>query len=232
MQGKRLYDWVKRLADIVFAGILLLLTLPILIVTAIAVRATSSGPAIYPARRIGKGEKPFIMAKFRTMVQDADRIGSVVSTGNDPRITKIGKFLRASKIDELPQLWNVLIGQMSVVGPRPNVEFFTEKYLPEEKIILTVPQGITDYASLWFRRQEAVLTESASAMKDYERVVAPIKMKLAIYYSEHYSFGKDITIFLATIGAIVFGINPIWCFPPEARALADEVAAKTAESAS
>ena len=215
MTGVTPYRFIKRLADVLFSlGVLLLLS-PIMVLAALAVRFTSKGPALYWAKRVGVKGRVFRMAKFRTMVINADSIGPTITAGDDPRITKVGKILRATKIDELPQFWNVLIGDMSVVGPRPNVEKFAAHYQGEAKRLLDVRQGVTDFASLWFRNQEELHSGSADPEADYEARVAPVKEKLGVYYVEHVTLANDAKILLATIGALLLKISPLWAFPRE-----------------
>ncbi len=211
------YFALKRLADIVFSASVLIALAPVLAVVATLVRLTSSGPAIYRAQRVGQFGQVFAMFKFRTMVTNADQIGPLITAGDDPRITKIGRFLRRSKLDEIPQFWNVLMGQMSVVGPRPNVSSIVAGYDDEACEILSVPQGITDYASLWFRMQEGLLEGTGDVMADYETKVAPIKVRLARYYAHHGSLSADSKIFVATFLAVFFRLDPIWAFPLESR---------------
>lgn len=215
------YDLVKRLLDIVFALVLLVLLGPFMLMTAFLVKLTSpDGPVIYRAERTGRGGRPFHMVKFRTMVPNADKIGSPVTVAGDPRITPIGKFLRLSKLDEFPQLWNVLRGDMSFVGPRPNVRFFTDKYTEAEAGLLSVPQGITDYASLYFRRQEVMFSGSKDSIGDYELFVAPLKVPLGLFYARTYSLGTDLKILIATVLALFLKVDPRWCFP---KALLQEI---------
>lgn len=209
----------KRILDVAVSGAVLLLSSPILVVAAVAIRLTSRGPALYRAVRVGQGGRTFRMLKFRTMVVDADRVGPCVTAAGDPRITRVGGFLRKSKIDELPQLWNVLRGEMSLVGPRPNVPELAARYSEREQALLSVPQGITDYSSLWFRQVEQMLEGTGDVMADYERRVQPIKSALGLYYAEHARFKDDVKILWATFTAIVFKREPWWCFPPEARAM-------------
>lgn len=209
------YFALKRVADIVLSAVVLVLFAPILLVVGLLVRATSPGPALYRAKRVGKGHREFSMLKFRTMVVNADKVGPVVTAGDDPRITRLGKVLRLTKLDEIPQFYNVLRGDMSIIGPRPNVPSLIAGYSPEDQVILSVPQGITDYASLWFRLQEELLDGSGDVMADYETRVAPTKLHLGRYYATHGSMIADAKIFVATFLAVFFKVNPTWCFPAE-----------------
>ena len=144
-----MYDAFKRLFDICLSAVMLVLLSPLLAVLAFLVKREDGGPIFYRGKRVGKGGKEFAMLKFRSMVVNADKIGGPSTSGDDPRLTKIGKFLRKYKLDELPQLFNVLKGDMSFVGPRPEVKHYTDMFSEEEKAILSVRPGITDWASIW-----------------------------------------------------------------------------------
>ena len=139
----------KRFFDIVATTIGLILLCPLLFLIAWRIKAEDGGPVFYRGVRVGLHGKPFRIFKFRTMVMDADKIGGFSTSDDDPRITQAGRFLRKYKLDELPQLINVLKGEMSLVGPRPEVKKFTDMYTDDEKVILTVRPGITDWASMW-----------------------------------------------------------------------------------
>lgn len=223
------YFRYKRLADIAFSATILVALAPILAVVAVMVKLTSPGPILYRAHRVGQHGKEFSMLKFRTMVQNADKCGPEVTAGDDPRITKIGKLLRRSKLDEIPQFWNVLVGDMSVVGPRPNVPSLIAGYEGEARDILTVPQGITDFASLWFRMQEGLLEGSGDVMAEYEAKVAPIKIRLGCYYAHHGSLKTDWNLFIATFAAVFLRRDPMWAFPLSARAQVLELVDGTQE---
>src|SRR5207245_1920975 len=138
----------KRLMDLAAASFGLLILLPLFAAVAICIKLDSSGPILYRGVRVGRHGKAFRMCKFRTMVQNADKIGAASTPEDDPRVTHVGSFLRAYKLDELPQLLNVFTGEMSLVGPRPQVAWAVELYSPEQKRVLSVRPGITDYASL------------------------------------------------------------------------------------
>ncbi len=211
------YPSAKRVLDIAFSLFVLVLTMPVLLIVAILVKTTSRGPVFYKASRVGELNRDFKMLKFRTMLDGSDRTGPSITASDDARITPLGHYLRLSKLDEIPQFWNVLIGDMSVVGPRPNVRQFVDAYTEEELQLLTVPQGITDLASLWFRVQEKQLTGSSDPEGDYIRFVAPTKVALGLFYSEQRSFTLDIKIIAATFGAVFLKVDPSWCFPEKSR---------------
>lgn len=158
---------------------------------------------IYKAKRIGLHGKPFFMYKFRTMVENADKIGGASTAGDDPRITPVGRVLRKFKLDELPQLWNVLIGDMSLVGPRPDVEEVINMMTPiEKRIILSVRPGITDLASLWDSNEEERLRGKPDPHQAYLDEIWPEKKRLQIQYVQNKSLLLDITIILKTIWKI------------------------------
>ncbi|MGC8833573.1 MAG: sugar transferase [Armatimonadota bacterium] len=193
----------KRLFDTIFALLGLVLTLPLFAVIALLIKRDSEGPVFYRAPRVGKDGKPFKMLKFRTMVANADKIGGPSTANDDPRITRIGRFLRRYKLDELPQLINVLKGEMSFVGPRPEVQQYVDMYTDEERAILSVKPGITDWASLWNSDEGAVLAGSPDPEKTYLELIRPTKVKLQLEYVRKRSFLTDLEILLRTVMAVV-----------------------------
>ena len=192
----------KRIIDVVGAVLGLLLTLPIFAMVSAAIKLTSRGPVFYRGLRTGRNGKLFRIFKFRTMVVDAEKLGGPSTALNDPRITPIGKFLRRYKLDELPQLINILKGEMSFVGPRPQVERYTNLYKGEEAIILSVRPGLTDYASLHFINMDATLGDSNVDQK-YMTEVEPIKNTLRIKYVKEQSFMTDMKILLKTLAKVI-----------------------------
>jgi len=197
-----LYPAAKRTLDATLAGVGLVLLSPVLAVIALSIKTGSKGPLLYRGRRVGLDGEPFEMLKFRTMVVDADKIGGSSTPEDDPRITGIGKKLRRYKLDELPQLWNVLTGDMSFVGPRPQVQWAVDLYTPEEREILRVRPGITDEASLKFSNEAEILKGSTDPDKDYIEKIHPEKMRLSLEYVRHRSFSGDLSIIARTAGAI------------------------------
>lgn len=190
---------LKRLFDMVFSFIGLLLLSPLFIVVAIKIRLDSKGQVFYKGTRVGRFGKMFEIYKFRTMVAHADKIRTSSSAGDDdPRITKFGKFLRTSKINELPQLINVLKGEMSFVGPRPQVEWDVELYTEEEEAILTVAPGITDYASIEFHNEGEILAGSEDPDKAYAEKIRSEKIRLQLEYVRNHSFWADLKIMFKT----------------------------------
>jgi len=190
----------KRLFDVIFSFLGLIILLPLLLVIAVIIKITSPGPVFYRGERVGKDGKVFRIFKFRTMVANADKIGGFSTAGDDPRLTKVGKFLKRFQLDELPQLINVLKGEMSLVGPRPEVPFYVNMMTEEErKIILSIKPGITDWASLWNFHEGEVLRGSADPEKDYMEKIRPKKLRLQIKYVKERTFWTDIKIILKTI---------------------------------
>lgn len=197
-----LYPAAKRAFDAVAAAAGLIVLSPVIAGIAIAIKRGSKGPLLYKGTRVGMNGQPFHMLKFRTMVIDADKIGGSSTPEDDPRITPIGKTLRKYKLDELPQLINVLKGDMSFVGPRPQVQWAVDLYTPEEREILTVRPGITDEASLKFSNEAEILKGSKDPDKDYIEKIHPEKMRLSREYVRNRSFSGDLSIIARTAGAI------------------------------
>jgi lipopolysaccharide/colanic/teichoic acid biosynthesis glycosyltransferase len=194
---------IKRCFDMVTASLGLLLLSPLLLLFAFRIRQEGGGPVFYRGERIGLSGKPFNIYKFRTMVVDADRLGGPSTSDDDPRITRVGRWLRRYKLDELPQLINVLTGDMSIVGPRPEVKRYTDMYTEEEKSILTVRPGITDWASIWNADEGAVLAGSEDPEKTYMELIRPIKLKLQMKYVREQSLRVDLKIIFLTILAML-----------------------------
>lgn len=189
---------IKRGFDIAVAFLGLVLLMPLFFLVALLVRLDSPGSIFFRQERMGKGFRPFVLYKFRTMVQDAPRRGGAITFGNDPRITRLGDFLRKTKIDELPQLINVLKGQMTFVGPRPEVPQYVQLFQHDYEEILKVRPGITDLASLKYRDEAALLAQSTDPQREYIERVLPDKIKLAKEYLRHSSFFFDLAVLLKT----------------------------------
>ena len=171
---------MKRAIDIAVSAIGLVILLPFLPVVALWIKLDSPGPVFFKQERVGKNFRPFLIYKFRTMIVDAQRKGSLITSGDDPRITRAGHFLRKMKIDELPQLINVFKGEMSFVGPRPEVREFVELFREDYQEILKVRPGLTDLASLKYRDEANVLGRSANPKEAYVKQVLPDKISLAL----------------------------------------------------
>ena len=208
-----MYRWIKHLFDFLVALTALLVLSPVLVALAIWIKLADPGPIFYAGVRVGRGGVPFRMIKFRTMVVDAEKVGPSSTAGDDLRITRPGRLMRRFKLDEFPQLLNVLRGDMSLVGPRPQVQWAVDLYTPEERELLSVRPGITDFASLRFRNEGEILLGSADPDKDYLEKIAPLKIKLGLHYVRNYSFLTDVKILVATAMSVV-GIDPSWCLPP------------------
>ena len=196
---------MKRTFDLLLAVCALVLLGPLLLLIAVLIKLDDGGPVLYRGVRIGRDGAPFRIGKFRTMVVNADRLGGPSTPDDDPRITKPGRWLRRSKLDELPQLINVVKGEMSFVGPRPEVAQEVALYSDEERALLSVRPGITDWASIRFRDEGAILRGAADPHEAYRRVIRPEKMRLALEYVRTGSLATDVRILVATLRAVVGG---------------------------
>jgi len=196
-----LYPPLKRGLDIVFSATGLALLSPMLAVAALAVKLSSPGPVLFRQVRVGRGGRPFRIAKFRSMRVGAN--GSWVTAGGDARVTRVGKLLRRSKIDELPQLWNVLAGDMSLVGPRPEVQRYVDRFPEDYARILAVRPGITDHAAVEYRDEESVLAEAADPEAAYLETVLPAKIRLYHRYLDEMSLRTDLALILRTLAALL-----------------------------
>lgn len=185
---------MKRLFDIIFSLIILVLFLPFGLIISLLILLSGKGGVFYIQERVGKNGKPFGLLKFRTMRKDADKLGKLTVGMRDPRITKIGYYLRKSKLDEFPQFINVLKGEMSVVGPRPEVKEYTDLYTDEQRKVLTVKPGITDFASLEYYRENELLGKSDDPRQTYIEEIMPEKIKLNLKYIESQGLGTDLKI--------------------------------------
>ncbi|WP_281950374.1 sugar transferase [Nitrosophilus kaiyonis] len=196
-------QYIKRLIDFILSLIGLILLLPVFIIIAMLIKNEDGGSIFFKQIRVGQNGKFFKIYKFRTMVENAEKIGAQVTKGNDPRITKIGKFLRKYKLDELPQLINVLKGDMSLVGPRPEVPKYVKAYKKEYEDILKVKPGITDYAALEYIDEEKVLKDAKNTEKVYLENILPEKIKYYQKYIHDISFLTDLKLILRTIAEII-----------------------------
>ena len=193
----------KRIFDVVSATCGLLVFAPLLCLLAIVIKATSGGPVFYRGRRAGRDYKPFHIFKFRTMVVNADQVGGSSTSDRDPRITSVGHWMRKFKFDELPQLLNVVWGDMSLVGPRPQVVDYAERFTGEERDILSVRPGITDWASIWNSDEGAILALYPDPDKAYDEVIHPTKSRLQLMYVRQHGLWIDLKIILYTLQRIV-----------------------------
>jgi lipopolysaccharide/colanic/teichoic acid biosynthesis glycosyltransferase len=189
----------KRLFDFIISLSILIIISPVVIFLALIIKVFSGSPVIYKQERIGIKGKVFKLYKFRTMFVNADKIGTSVTAKNDSRVTPVGRFLRRFKLDELPQLINVLRGDMSFVGPRPDVPGYADKLKGEDRIILSVRPGITGPATLKYRNEEEILAKQENPDKHNAEVIYPDKVHLNKMYAQNNSFFKDIKYILMTI---------------------------------
>lgn len=194
---------IKRIFDILISGIGILFISPIFLIISLLVKITSEGPIFFKQIRIGKNGREFKILKFRTMIVEAEKVGMQITVGKDSRITKIGHFLRKTKLDELPQLINVIIGDMSLVGPRPEVPKYVNLYSENQKKILLVRPGITDIASIEFRNENDILGLSSNPEKEYIENIMSKKIELNYYYLKNISCIEDLKIIFKTILAIL-----------------------------
>ncbi len=199
---------LKRGFDVIGALAGSIVLAPVMLALAVAIKVSSPGPVLYRGVRVGLGGRRFRMSKFRTMVIDADRIGGPSTSETDSRVTRIGRFMRKLKLDELPQLFDVLRGEMSFVGPRPEVPQYVEMYTDEEKAILSVRPGITDWATLWNPDEGAVLAASDDPERAYLEKIRPLKIRWQLEYVRRRSFWIDLQILGQTVAAVVLRRKP------------------------
>ena len=194
-----LNKFIKRIFDIICSGLGLIVLSPFLLFVAIKIKNESDGPIFFKQIRVGENGKEFQILKFRTMIVDAEKLGRQITVGNDSRITKIGAFLRKYKIDELPQLINVLKGDMSLVGPRPEVPRYVNMYNEEQRKVLEVKPGITDLASIRYRDENELLGQAENPDEFYIKTIMPDKLALNLEYIRKSNVFLDIYIILRTI---------------------------------
>lgn len=194
---------MKRAFDLIVATLAVLVLLPLLLLLALAVALTSPGGAFFAQTRVGKGGTEFRLLKFRSMRPGSETKGQLTVGGRDPRITAVGHFLRKTKLDELPQLFNILKGEMSLVGPRPEVPKYVALYSAEQRQVLQVRPGLTDYASLEYFEENALLGASENPEETYIQEVMPAKLALNAKYIEDMGLGADLKILLRTAVRIV-----------------------------
>lgn len=193
---------MKRTFDIVSCTLAVLLLFPFGLLIALCIVCGSKGGVFYRQVRVGKDGKDFKLLKFRTMRPNADRQGLLITVGNDQRITRIGKFLRKYKIDELPQLLNIIKGDMSVVGPRPEVRRYVDLYDERQRRVLTVRPGLTDYASLKYISESELLAKSNDPEKTYIEEIMPAKLELNLQYIDNQSLKEDFKLIFQTLFSI------------------------------
>lgn len=195
---------MKRIIDIIFSLLGLIIISPIFIILSLIIVLDSRGGVFFRGARVGHHGVDFRIFKFRSMVKDAEGKGKWNVGDNDSRITRFGHFLRKSKLDELPQLINVLIGDMSFVGPRPELRYYVDMYTERERRILEMKPGITDWASVTHFKQFVSFTQSADPDREYIEKIRPLKLELQLYYYEHRSIRMDIRIVIFTVSKMIF----------------------------
>ncbi len=194
----------KRFFDFIISLIILFIFSPLFLILGILIKKDSEGPVFYRQVRIGKDGKPFRIFKFRTMVNNADKSGVTSTKEDDVRITKMGKFIRKYNLDELAQFINVLRGEMSIVGPRPEIPYYVNMFTEKEKIILSVKPGITDWACIWNPDESKLLAGSDDPDRDYLEKIRPEKIRLQLKYVREHSFWIDFKIMLMTLKVHLF----------------------------
>jgi lipopolysaccharide/colanic/teichoic acid biosynthesis glycosyltransferase len=190
---------MKRTFDLLIAATGLVAVAPLLAGIAVCIWISDGAPVFYRQWRVGRDGRPFRIWKFRTMVRNADRLGGELTVGRDPRITRVGSWLRKTKLDELPQLWNVVTGEMSLVGPRPEVSSYVDQYTSEQRAVLRLTPGITDPASVQFFDESELLGTAESPEQVYVDVIMPEKIRLNLAYAQRASLRTDVGVILATI---------------------------------
>ena len=205
---------VQRFFDVVLSAVGLLLLSPFFLLLALVIKLDSPGPVFYRGVRVGRYGRPFNIYKFRSMVADAERKGAASTSTTDLRVTRSGHFIRMFKFDEFSQLINVFLGDMSLVGPRPEVQKFVDRYTPEEKVILTVRPGITDWSSIKFHNEGEIIEASGipDADEAYEKLIRPEKLRLQMKYVKERNLWVDVKIIVSTVLTLFstrFGGRPI-----------------------
>ncbi len=203
LKKKPLSLFLKRLFDILLSLILIVLLSPLMLLIVIWIKCDSRGPVMFRQVRITTAGKEFRIFKFRTMVVDAEKLGTQVTVGQDPRITRSGRFLRKLRLDELPQLFNVLAGDMSFVGTRPEVPHYVEQYTPEMWATLLLPAGITSEASIEYKDEDRLLEGAEDVDRVYMEEVLPEKMKYNLRYLERFQVLRDFVIMIETVIAVL-----------------------------
>jgi len=203
LEKKKIQLVMKRLFDVVIAIILLIVLAPVFIVISVLIIIDSKWPVLFKQTRVTQYGKKFEIYKFRTMINNADKIGTQITTKNDTRITRIGKFLRKLRLDEIPQLFNIILGDMTFVGTRPEAVRYVEKYTEEMMATLLLPAGVTSEASIYFKDEELLLSNSENVEELYVNEILPKKMKYNLKSLEEFSLLGDIKIMLKTVMAVI-----------------------------
>jgi lipopolysaccharide/colanic/teichoic acid biosynthesis glycosyltransferase len=198
----------KRVFDLFFAVLGLVVLSPLMLVVALAVRLSSPGPVLFRSRRVGRFGKEFFLLKFRTMTKDAHQNGPAITIGKDHRITPLGTLLRRAKMDELPQLLNVIKGEMSLVGPRPEVPEYVKLYTPEQRTVLDLVPGMTDPASIKYALENDLLAKSSNPHLDYVNGIMPDKIRVNLEYAARADLWTDVRVILTTCARIAMKQEP------------------------
>jgi len=195
---------MKRAFDLIFSGIGLIILSPVFLILAVAIKWESPGPVFYRGVRVGRHGEPFRIYKFRSMVSNAEKMGGSSTSENDARVTHVGRCIRRYKLDEYSQLINVFLGDMSLVGPRPQVQWAVDTYTPEQRKVLELRPGITDWASIKFHNEGEIIARSGIADADeaYMQLIHPEKMRLQLEYHDRHNIWIDLKIIAATIGKL------------------------------
>ena len=202
LRKKMFWLFLKRIFDIVVSVLFICVLLPLFLVVAAAIKLDSFGSIIYKQSRITQYGRKFKIYKFRTMVEKADTLGTLVTVGNDPRITRVGKVLRKYRIDEIPQLFNILLGDMSFVGTRPEVEKYVNCYTDKMMATLLLPAGVTCSASIYYKDESQLLAQTENVDETYVQKILPAKMKYNLQYIENFSLWNDLKIMVKTVFAV------------------------------
>lgn len=192
-----------RFLDLLFSFLGLIFLFPLFLFIAIAIKLSSNGPVFYQQSRVGLHGKMFNVLKFRSMRLNSDKLGLITVGGRDPRVTSFGYFLRKYKLDELPQLINVFLGDMSLVGPRPEVKKYVDLYSEEQRRVLSIRPGITDWASIYYRDENTILGQSSNPERDYIDIVMPDKLRYNLIYIENYGSLEYLKIIFSTLWYIL-----------------------------
>ena len=203
IQKKRASIFIKRVFDFCVALVMTILFLPIFLILAIAIKIDSPGTVMFRQERVTTYGKVFKIYKFRTMVANAEKLGTQVTVNNDMRVTRVGKFLRKYRLDEIPQVFNILKGEMSFVGTRPEVKRYVDAYTDEMYATLLLPAGITSLASIYYKDEEKLLAKTENANETYVNDILPQKMKYNLKYIEDFSFWNDIKLMFKTVAAVL-----------------------------
>lgn len=203
LKKKRLSLILKRIFDIVVSLVMLIILLPVFILLGIAIKVDSSGPIFFRQERITQYGRKFKIFKFRTMVNNAEKLGAQVTVGNDSRITKVGSFIRGCRLDEISQLLNILTGDMTFVGTRPEVKKYVDHYTNDMMATLLLPAGVTSLASIYYKDEAELLEKSNNPDKTYVEEILPEKMKYNLQSIKKFNFLEDIKIMFMTVLAVI-----------------------------